>query len=109
MQDPTGAYVRALPRPDGVELYVRDFLGPAGTQARGLLVMVHGWSWHSRYFQPAAEHFVQQGAPPPCSVPHSMIRARVSAPTRSFESARAECLQCCCCCASLVCNWLERI
>ena len=62
LQDPTGAYVRALKRPDGVELYVRDFLVHSGTQAKGLVVMVHGWSWHSRYFQPAAEHFTQQGA-----------------------------------------------
>jgi hypothetical protein len=53
--------VRALKRPGGIELYVRDFLVPSGTQAKALIVMVHGWSWHSRYFQPAAEHFTQQG------------------------------------------------
>ena len=61
LQDPTGASARALDRPDGVQLYVREFTVAAGTQQRGLVVMVHGWAWHSRHFVPLAKELTAAG------------------------------------------------
>jgi hypothetical protein len=62
MQDGTGAQARAFARPDGVELYLREYLVHSGTVARGLVVLVHGWNWHSGYFKPCADFLVSKGA-----------------------------------------------
>ena len=61
VQDPTGALARALPRPDGVELYLREWPMTAGVAARAVLVIAHGYMWHSGYFQPLAEHLTGKG------------------------------------------------
>lgn len=97
-QDPTGATARALPRPDGVQLYVRDLAVSAGTQQRGLVVMVHGWSWHSRYFMPLAHKLAEAGARacllsrPPCRLVQALLRLAVS---NSLASGM-RCVQACC-------------
>jgi alpha-beta hydrolase superfamily lysophospholipase len=64
MQDIAGAYTSSLDRPEGLELYVRDYPVHPGTQAKALVVMVHGTTFHSGPFQPVAEYFNTQGACP---------------------------------------------
>ena len=56
--------MRALEQPDGVELYTREYLVHSGTQARGVVLLVHGFTWHSGYFQPFAEFLTKSGTPP---------------------------------------------
>lgn len=66
-QDENGAYVRPFERPDGVELYLREFLLHPGVTARGAAVLVHGMTVYSAVLQPLIDHLVQSGA----SLPHS--------------------------------------
>jgi hypothetical protein len=54
--------VRSLERPDGVQLYLRDFLVHSGTQAKALVVMVHAFGRQSEDLIKAADHFTSQGA-----------------------------------------------
>lgn len=61
MQDTSPATVHKLVRPDGLELHVLRYDVPATTQVKGLVVLVHGFSWHSGYFQPLAERLTNQG------------------------------------------------
>eukprot|EP00892_Ulva_mutabilis_P012443 jgi/Ulvmu1/9571/UM054_0001.1 len=60
-QDETGAYVRAFERPDGVELYLREFQIHPGVTARGAAVLVHGFTVHSGVLQPFIDHLVKNG------------------------------------------------
>jgi hypothetical protein len=76
VQDGLGTYVRGLTRPDGVELYLRDWVVHAGTQAKGLVVLVHGGTWHSGYYGPLAGHLTSLGEFPSSLCKFS--RARLS-------------------------------
>lgn len=62
LQDDTGALAHFHRRPDGVGLYVRQYNVPDGTKARGVVVFVHGWTWHSGYFAPFADYLTENGA-----------------------------------------------
>jgi hypothetical protein len=64
VQDNTGSYVQTLERPDGVQLYVRDFLVHSGTQATALVVMVHAFGGQSEDFSKTADYFTTKGVPP---------------------------------------------
>eukprot|EP01025_Chloroclados_australasicus_P059070 TRINITY_DN7457_c0_g1_i3.p1 TRINITY_DN7457_c0_g1~~TRINITY_DN7457_c0_g1_i3.p1 ORF type:complete len:353 (+),score=37.90 TRINITY_DN7457_c0_g1_i3:94-1152(+) len=61
LHDETGARVRALERPDAVELYTREYLVHSGVEQHGVVVLVHGFSWHSGYWEPFAKHLQQKG------------------------------------------------
>lgn len=61
MQDDTGAYVRPFQRPDGVELYLQEFLLHSGVTARGVAVLVHGWSGYTGMLQPLVDHLLKNG------------------------------------------------
>lgn len=63
-QDEHGAYVRPFERPDGVELYLREFLLHSGVTARGAAVLVHGMTVYSGTLQPFIDHLVQNGVLP---------------------------------------------
>ena len=46
---------------DSVELYVREFDIDGGVRLRGTVLLVHGFSWHSAYFQQFARILNEQG------------------------------------------------
>lgn len=91
MQDDTGALARALERPDGVQLYVRDYVVHAGVQAKALVVIIHGGGWHSAYFKPVADHFNRKGA---CGLWPTLRTADLGYPflrTPAWPGARRTC------------------
>ena len=73
LQDDTGALAHSLRRPDGIQLYVRQYNVSSSIQARGVVVLVHGWTWHSGYFAPFAHYLTDNGMMPLLLNSHFLI------------------------------------
>lgn len=59
--DDTRAVVAILPNDRGIELYIRCWGVDRLASPRGVVLLIHGGMWHSRYFAPFARELVSKG------------------------------------------------